>query len=94
MAETDIQRVSTASDGTQGNSDSFVPSLSADGSRVAFQGYAFNLVPGDTNSAGDIFVKDLAGGGVVPFLSFVVEKRMTRVVRDELHRFPDAARRY
>ena len=65
MAETDIQRVSTASDGTQGNSDSFVPSLSADGSRVAFQGYAFNLVPGDTNSAGDIFVKDLAGGGVV-----------------------------
>ena len=36
----------------------------------------------------------MAGGGVVPFLSFVVEKRMTRVVRDELHRFPDAARRY
>ena len=31
----------------------------------------------------------MAGGGVVPFLSFVVEKRMTRVVRDELHRFPD-----
>ena len=29
----------------------------------------------------------MAGGGVVPFLSFVVEKRMTRVVRDELHRF-------
>jgi Tol biopolymer transport system component len=65
LAEPEIQRVSTASDGTQGNSDSFVPSLSADGSRVAFQGYAFNLVPGDTNSAGDIFVKDLAGGSIV-----------------------------
>lgn len=36
----------------------------------------------------------MAGGGVVPFLSFIVEKRMTRVVRQDSHRFPDAARRY
>ena len=32
--------------------------------------------------------------GTVPFLSFVVEKKVTKVVRDEVHRFPDAARRY
>ena len=36
----------------------------------------------------------MAGGGVVPFLSFVVEKRMTRVVRAELEQHPEAVRRY
>ena len=36
----------------------------------------------------------MAGGGVVPFLSFVVEKRITRVVREEIARHPEAARRY
>ena len=66
------------------------------GNSWMFQNRGPQVVRGDYTpfSAVDIFVKDLAGGGVVPFLSFVVEKRMTRVVRDELHRFPDAARRY
>ena len=36
----------------------------------------------------------MAGGGVVPFLSFIVEKRITRVVREEIARHPEAARRY
>lgn len=36
----------------------------------------------------------MAGGGVVPFLSFFVEKKIDRDVEAELHRFPDAARRY
>ena len=55
-------RVSTASDGTQSNADSLNPSLSADGTKVLFQSSADNLVPGDTNGAIDVFVKDLATG--------------------------------
>jgi YVTN family beta-propeller protein/VCBS repeat-containing protein len=51
-------RVSVASDGTQGNEISFGPVLSADGRFVAFQSFANNLVPGDTNTAHDVFVHD------------------------------------
>src|SRR5688572_24361555 len=43
-----------------GNSDS--PSISADGSRVAFASNAFTLVVGDTNGARDVFIRDLAAG--------------------------------
>jgi Tol biopolymer transport system component len=42
------ERVSLASGGTQGNGDSYGPSLSADGRYVAFTSVASNLVPGDT----------------------------------------------
>ena len=35
------------------------PSLSADGRFVAFESLATNLVPGDTNGASDVFVRDL-----------------------------------
>ncbi len=55
-------RVSVASDGTQGNSDSRCPSLSANGRYVAFLGYASNLVTGDTNGATDVFVHDRQTG--------------------------------
>jgi Tol biopolymer transport system component len=51
-------RVSVASDGTQGNDFSDNPSISADGRYVAFESYASNLVPGDTNATYDIFVRD------------------------------------
>ena len=53
-----IERVSVASDGTQGNGNSYYPSISADGRYVAFCSHASNLVPGDTNGATDIFVYD------------------------------------
>ena len=44
-------RVSVASDGTQGNKDSWTfPSVSADGRYVAFVSTAINLVSGDTNN--------------------------------------------
>jgi Tol biopolymer transport system component len=56
------KRISVASDGTQGNGNSFSASISADGRYVAFQSGASNLVSGDTNDAGDIFVKDLQTG--------------------------------
>jgi len=55
-------RVSVASDGTQGNDDPYVPSLSADGRFVAFESSATNLVPGDTNGTWDVFVHDQSGG--------------------------------
>jgi Tol biopolymer transport system component len=51
-------RVSVASDGTQGNGGSYMPSISADGRYAAFKSSASNLVPGDTNGYEDIFVHD------------------------------------
>jgi Tol biopolymer transport system component len=59
------QRVSVATDGSQGNGDSgaeydwqsFV-SVSADGRYVAFDSSATNLGPGDTNGCVDVFVRD------------------------------------
>ena len=54
-----ISRVSVASDGTQGNSFSTTPSISADGRYVSFGSNASNLVSGDTNDLTDVFVHDL-----------------------------------
>jgi Ca2+-binding RTX toxin-like protein len=53
-----ITRVSVDSAGNQGNSGSYNPSISADGRFVAFSSGASNLVPGDTNTSPDIFVRD------------------------------------
>jgi Tol biopolymer transport system component len=55
-------RVSVASDGEQGNEDSWYPSISADGRHVAFGSSASNLVGGDTNSEYDVFVHDRQAG--------------------------------
>lgn len=52
-------RVSVASDGTQGNGSSLVPSISADGRYVTFGSNASSLVSGDTNGWADIFIHDL-----------------------------------
>ncbi|MBD1810558.1 PD40 domain-containing protein [Microcoleus vaginatus DQ-U2] len=51
-------RVSVDSAGNQANSDSYSASISADGRFVAFSSFASNIVPGDTNNYGDIFVRD------------------------------------
>ena len=67
-------RVSVASGGTQANSSSDYPSISADGRYVAFESYASNLVSGDTNESNDIFVVDwdpiasLTQKGFLPFI--------------------------
>ena len=58
----ETSRVSVASDGTQGNRESYPPSISADGRYVTFESYANNLVSGDTNGYPDIFVHDLLTG--------------------------------
>jgi hypothetical protein len=56
------ERVSVDSGGTQGNGYSHLPSISADGRFVAYESNAPNLVAGDTNGAGDVFVRDRQGG--------------------------------
>lgn len=55
-------RVSVASDGTQGNQQSYLASISATGNAVAFLSFASNLVTGDTNGFQDVFVRDLSAG--------------------------------
>lgn len=64
------QRVSVASDGTEGNGDSgyttanteFGVAISGTGRFVAFVSAATNLIPGDTNGVDDIFVRDTCLG--------------------------------
>jgi Tol biopolymer transport system component len=55
-------RASVDSAGTEANGDSEYISLSADGSRAAFESKASNLVAGDTNGYKDIFVRDFVKG--------------------------------
>ena len=52
------ERVSIASDGSEGNFSSFSPSISANGRYLAFDSWASNLVTEDTNNAPDVFVHD------------------------------------
>src|SRR5262249_5663555 len=56
------ERVSVDSAGVQGNDASLAPSISGDGRFVAFVSAATNLVAGDSNGAGDIFVHDRQTG--------------------------------
>src|SRR5213592_4502553 len=48
--------VSATAQGKPGNGDSYSPSVSADGSVVAFASDAANLVAGDLNDLSDVFV--------------------------------------
>ncbi|MPZ54568.1 MAG: hypothetical protein GEU79_17895, partial [Acidimicrobiia bacterium] len=58
----DTVRISVASDGTEANMGSYVhpipASVSGDGTYVAFESPATNLVADDTNNATDVFVHD------------------------------------
>jgi Tol biopolymer transport system component len=54
------RRVSVGQGGVQANGSSDRAAISADGRFVAFLSRATNLVPGDTNSADDVFVRILA----------------------------------
>jgi Tol biopolymer transport system component len=54
--------VSVDSTGIKGNNDSYAPSISTDGRYVAFESIATDLVAGDSNGKGDIFVHDLQTG--------------------------------
>jgi len=60
-----FERVSVAADGGLANGASERPSISGDGRYVAFASAATNLVPGDTNGAVDVFVRDRQTGTTV-----------------------------
>ncbi|MBU4534243.1 MAG: hypothetical protein KKF16_00060 [Euryarchaeota archaeon] len=53
------RKVSISSTGEEPNGDSSNPSISADGSFVAFCSSASNLIPGDINYCSDIFVHSI-----------------------------------
>jgi hypothetical protein len=54
--------VSVSGSGTVGNGVSDEPSVSSDGNRIAFRSNASNLAAADSNTAGDIFVRDRSAG--------------------------------
>ena len=62
-----LDRLSLDSAGAQGNGDSTLPAISADGRLVVFTSAATNLVAGDTNGVRDIFVRELAPAVADPF---------------------------
>jgi len=53
-----VERVSVSTAGVEGDGDSLWPQISADGRYVAFPSYATNFGEGDTNAAGDVFLRD------------------------------------
>lgn len=54
----DTIRVSMSNSQTEGNADSFHPTVSSDGRYFAWESTSSNFVLGDTNSAYDVFVRD------------------------------------
>ena len=57
-SQTSTTRVSVDSSGAEGNMGGDSPTISADGRFVAFGSVSNNLVPGDTNSTVDVFLRD------------------------------------
>lgn len=53
-----VERISVATGGGQGNGQSRHPAISGDGRYVVFESDATTLVPGDSNDAPDVFVRD------------------------------------
>jgi uncharacterized repeat protein (TIGR01451 family) len=72
----DLTLASASDSGVKANSPSLHPSLSADGARVAFISYAGNLDPADTDSIGDVYVKEVGQAAFSADLS--VSKRDLR----------------
>jgi hypothetical protein len=54
--------ISKSTAGVKGNGSSTSPSITPDGRFVVFNSVASNLVSGDTNGGGDVFVRDLQNG--------------------------------
>src|SRR5687767_2079697 len=57
-------RISANASGVQGNAGGGRPVLSGDGRLAAFGSLSTNLVPGDTNTASDFFVRDVPSGAI------------------------------
>lgn len=58
----ELTLASVNGEGTKGNGASQWPSLSPDGTKVAFESAATNLDPADSDLISDVYVKDLATG--------------------------------
>lgn len=63
LASGSLELVSMSAAGIAGDDGSFLPVLSSDGSVLAYDSAASNLVPGDTNAVGDVFVRDRTSTG-------------------------------
>jgi hypothetical protein len=59
------EEISLDSAGVPGNEASEAPSISGTGRYVAFQSFATNLVPNDTNDSTDVFVRDRQTGTTI-----------------------------
>jgi len=99
-----IRRVSISSEGAQANGSSSDPSISSDGSTVAFRSVASNLVSDDNNGTADVFVHtmyvafesraaDLVPGDTNAAIDVFLRDRSvastTRVSRGSLQSFGD-----
>jgi hypothetical protein len=60
----DITLASTSDLGEKANGASIIPSLSDDGTKVAFGSLATNLDPADPDAVSDVYVKDLVTGDI------------------------------
>ncbi|MCC6162238.1 MAG: hypothetical protein IT182_02710 [Acidobacteria bacterium] len=67
---------------TAANGGSSAPTISGDGSRVAFSSLANNLVAGDTNARSDVFVRDIAAGTTMRISTNVDAQPTTIDARD------------
>lgn len=59
-----IVRASVDAAGDEPNGQSADVAWSPDGTKLVFESNASNLIPGDTNAAYDVFVKDLVSGAI------------------------------
>src|SRR5207244_4587207 len=57
-----IRVASVTSSGTTPNRESFEESISLDGTKVTFTSRGTDVLPGDTNNAQDVFMRDFAFG--------------------------------
>ena len=57
LTASQTSRISVNADDRQGNGMSVQPAIRADGTREAFTTESTNLVPGDHNKSGDVFVR-------------------------------------
>lgn len=58
------ERLSEAADGTQGNSNSYAASISADGRYIVFTSTADNLISGEISSGANVYLKDRSTGQI------------------------------
>jgi uncharacterized repeat protein (TIGR01451 family) len=66
LATGDVVLASTSDDGIPGDNGfgAYSPTLSEDGTKVAFGSYSDNLDPGDHDAETDVFVKDVVSGDI------------------------------